>query len=62
MDQIMELTQSMDPLDWPQDYVLNDNLVLELKDMGRIWVPPDEQLHGEVLATYHDGKMAGHLV
>ena len=48
-------------MDWPQEYALNDDLVLESKETGRIWVPPNEQLCGEVLGTYHDGKMAGHL-
>jgi len=61
MDWITELTWSTDPLDWPQDYELNDNLVLESKDTGWIWVLPNEQLQGEVLATYHDGKIVGDL-
>jgi len=51
----------MDPLDWLNGYKLNDDLVLESKDTGRIWVPPNEQLQGEVLATHHDGRIAGHL-
>ena len=58
---IQDKTQHIDPLQWPSRYELNDDLVLELKDLGRIWVPPDEELHQEVVAAHHDGKIAGHL-
>ena len=44
INQIQERTQHIDPLQWPSCYELNDDLVLESKDSGRIWVPPDETL------------------
>ena len=61
LKQVSEHTQQVDPLAWPCNYELNEDLVLQAKDTGRIWVPPDEQLQQEVLATHHDGKIAGHL-
>ena len=61
LKQISELTHHIDPLQWPSHYELNDDSVLELRDTGRIWVPPDEQIHCEILASHHDSKIAGHL-
>ena len=61
LEQISKLTRHIDPLQWPSCYELNDDLVLESKDTGRIWVPPDKQIHREILASHHDGKIAGHL-
>ena len=58
LEQISELTRHIDPLQWPSHYELNDDLVLESKDTGRIWVPPDDH---EILASHHDGKIVGHL-
>ena len=61
IERIQDKTQHIDPLQWPSRYELNDDLVLESKDSGRIWVPPDEELHQEVVAAHHDRKIAGHL-
>jgi hypothetical protein len=36
-------------------------MLLVSKETGRIWIPPNEQLQREVLATHHDGQIAGHL-
>jgi len=58
---IAEITSHTDPVQWPAGYELNDDLVLVSKETGRIWVPPDEQVRREVLATHHDGRIAGHL-
>ena len=59
--QIAEYTVTIDPLEWPRGYELNDELVLVSRDTGRIWVPSNEQLRREVLASHHDGKISGHL-
>ena len=59
--QIAARLPALDPTQWPRGYELNDDLVLISKETGRIWVPPDEQLRREILATHHDGKIAGHL-
>jgi hypothetical protein len=61
LEQIRELTNHIDPLEWPSHYELNNDLVLMSRDTGRIWVPPNEQLRREILASHHDGKIAGHL-
>ena len=61
LDNISEHTRHIDPLQWPPKYELNDDLVLVSQGTGHIWVPPDEQLRREVLASHHDGKIAGHL-
>ena len=61
LDRISEYTLHTDPLEWPKGYELNEEMVLASKDTGRIWVPPNEDLRREVLATHHDGKIAGHL-
>jgi hypothetical protein len=61
LERIAERTRQINPLQWPTAYELNDNLVLTSRETGRIWVPPDEQLHREVLASHHDRKIAGHL-
>jgi hypothetical protein len=61
LEQIQELTSHIDPLEWPSCYKLNDDLVLTSRDTGRIWVPPNEQLRQEILASHHDGKIVGHL-
>ena len=44
IEQIQDKTCHVDPLQWPSHYELNDDLVLESKDSGCIWVPPNEQL------------------
>jgi hypothetical protein len=36
-------------------------MVLVLKETGRIWILPNEQLWREVLAAHHDGQITGHL-
>ena len=61
IERIAEVTSRTEPLQWPSGYELNDDLVLASKETGRIWVPPDEQLRREVLATHHNGRIAGHL-
>ena len=61
LEQIRERTHNLDPLQWPARYELNDELVLESKESGRIWVPPDEQLRRDIVASHHDGKISGHL-
>ena len=61
MENISELTWHIDPLQWPQAYKLNDNLVLASRETGHIWVPPDNQLWREILASHHDRKIVGHL-
>ena len=61
IEQIQDKTWHINPLQWPSRYELNDDLVLESKDLGCIWVPPNEQLRQEVIATHHDRKIAGHL-
>ena len=61
IERIAEITSRTEPLQWPSGYELNDDLVLASRETGRIWVPPDEQLRREVLATHHDGRIAGHL-
>ena len=61
VEKIAEKTRLVDPLEWPRGYELNEELVLVLKETGKVWVPPDEELRREVLAAHHDGKIAGHL-
>jgi transposase InsO family protein len=61
MERIREHTRHADPLTWPRGYELDEELVLVSRETGRIWVPPDEDLRRDLLATYHDGKIAGHL-
>jgi len=61
IEEIRNRVQHIDPLEWPPRYELNDDLVIASKDTGRIWVPPDEQLRREIVASHHDGKIAGHL-
>ena len=61
LENISKLTCHIDPLQWPQAYELNDDLVLASRETGHIWVPPDNQLQREILASHHDGKIAGHL-
>ena len=51
----------MDPLSWPANYELNNDLVTVSKDTGRIWVPPNKDIRREVMAAHHDGKIVGHL-
>ena len=51
----------IDPLQWPRAYELNDDLVLASRETRHIWVPPDNQLRCKILASHHDGKIAGHL-
>jgi hypothetical protein len=45
----------VDPCDWPKNYELNDELVLMSKNMGLIWVPPNEELQREIIFAHHDG-------
>jgi len=61
IEHIAEITSHTEPLQWPSGYKLNNDLVLASKETGRIWVPLDEQLRREVLATHHDGRIVGHL-
>ncbi len=61
MQSITEHTRNVDPLQWPTDYELNDELVLVSKNTGRIWVPLEEQLHQQILSAHHDGALVGHL-
>jgi hypothetical protein len=35
--------------------------VLMSKNMGLIWVPPNEELQREIIFAHHDGWIAGHL-
>ena len=44
LERISTQTSHIDPLDWPREYELNDDLVLASKETGRIWVPPDVDL------------------
>jgi len=59
--QIVEITKEVDPLEWLHGYELNEEMVLESGETGRIWVPGDERLRREVLMMHHDGKIVGHL-
>ena len=61
MERIAELTRDIDPLQWPIGYELDVGYCLASQEMGRLWVPPDEQLRQEILMAHHDMKMAGHL-
>ena len=61
MERIAELTRDIDPLQWPVGYELDAGYCLVSLQTGRIWVPPDEQLQREILASHHDTKIAGHL-
>jgi hypothetical protein len=55
------MTSQINPLDWPKDYELNDELVLVSRNISQIWVPLDEELRREVTFMHHDGQIAGHL-
>ena len=61
LEEISRLTRDLDPLAWPPGYELNSDLVLASNETGRIWVPENDDLHREVVASHHDGKIAGHL-
>jgi hypothetical protein len=61
LEHIAEQMRQINPLQWPTAYELNDDLVLTSREMGRIWVPPNEQLCREVLASHHNGKITRHL-
>jgi hypothetical protein len=51
LERIREQTKCTGPLDCQKGYELNEELVLVPSDTGRIWVPPDEDLQREILAT-----------
>ena len=61
LENISELTCHINPLQWPRAYELNDDLVLTSRETGHIWVPPDNQLQQEILASHHNRKIVGHL-
>jgi len=44
IEAISDITQNVDPTEWPTNHELNDKLVLVSKDTGRIWVPNVEEI------------------
>jgi hypothetical protein len=55
LNQIGQNTSHMDPLEWPKNYELNDEVVLVSKNTGQIWVPLNEELRQEVVVSHPDG-------
>jgi hypothetical protein len=61
INQISEETLCLDPMGWAPGYELNGKLILVSTSTGRIWVPPSEELHCEVVRAHHNSKITGHL-
>src|SRR5258708_25534806 len=58
---ISELTIEIPPDKWPTDFTLSPDLLLYHDTTGLVWVPPNEDLKRDLVASLHDSPLAGHL-
>src|SRR5260221_4487237 len=58
---IGELTIEIPPDQWPHDFTLGPDLLLYHNATGLVWLPPNEDLKHNLMASLHDSPLAGHL-